>query len=41
MNFQPRNVLASNIGRALWIGIKIAIVVQLGMESTAVIYQGF
>jgi hypothetical protein len=30
-----------NLGRALWIGIKVAIVIQLGMETTAVVYQGF
>ena len=41
MMIRIRNASVSNIGRALWIGVKLAIVIQLGMESTAVIYQGF
>lgn len=41
MKTQTRSKSVSNIGRALWIGIKVAIVIQFALESTSVVYQGF
>ncbi|MFB0977748.1 MAG: hypothetical protein QMC73_08780 [Myxococcota bacterium] len=41
MKMQIPSESVSNIGRALWIGLKIAIVIQFALEATSVVYQGF